>query len=214
MPGKASKSIPTELPKPLPLLVCMYGLPRSGKSTTSRLLSRELGAPIVNCDSIRLALHGQAYAKEAELMVKAICKIMVHSLFLAGHEIVIADETNFSKAKRDFMKDGPWRTEFYEVPTPKEICIRRAIDTNQPYLVPVIEEMALRVEPLQDDEKRFPVLAYQDKTSALSGVKSYTCPIGILLSCPRCMEFATDTIDRKIYHENGHVWPGFAGDPS
>ena len=23
----------------------------------------------------------------------------------------------------------------------------------------------------------------------------------------------SDPIDRRIYHNNGHVWPGFAGDP-
>lgn len=31
-------------------------------------------------------------------------------------------------------------------------------------------------------------------------------------SCKQCPR-EWDWIDRKIYHDNGHVWPGFAGEP-
>ena len=34
----------------------------------------------------------------------------------------------------------------------------------------------------------------------------------IVETCPECQVFS-DRIDRMIYHNNGHVWPGFAGDP-
>ena len=143
----------------MPTLICMYGLPRSGKSTISRELSRMLSAPIVNQDNIRLALHGQAYAKEAEPMVRAIAKVMVDSLFRSSHEYVIADETHYSRAKRDFMKDGPWQTFFYEVNTPPEVCLARAAATNQPWLLSVIPEMEARKELLGDDELRWDELA-------------------------------------------------------
>ena len=136
-------------------LIAMVGLPRSGKSTIVKQLSKELSAPIVKKDDIRLALHGQVYQTLAEPFVKAISKVMVHSLFLSGHQIVIADETHYSRAARDFMADGPWETRFYLVPTSKEVCIQRAFDTGHTWLPPVIEQMASRWEPLGADEKEY-----------------------------------------------------------
>jgi predicted kinase len=137
-------------------LIALHGLPRSGKSTVSQILSRQLAAPIVNQDSIRLALHGQVYAKEAEPFTRAIKKVMIAALFGAGHEYVIADETHYSRASRDFVRDGPWQTYFYEVPTDWKTCLDRAVATKQPWLYNVIKEMRDRHEPLQADEQRWP----------------------------------------------------------
>ena len=94
-----------------PRLIALCGLPRSGKSTLTKKISQTLGAPIVKKDDIRLALHGHIYETNAEPMVRAISKIMVHSLFLSGHPTVIADETHYSRAARDFMRnDALWDT--------------------------------------------------------------------------------------------------------
>src|SRR3990167_4981228 len=134
------------------ILIALMGLPRSGKSTIAQKLSKELSAPIVSKDNIRLALHGRVYETLAEPFVKAISKVMVHSLFLSGHRIVIADETHYSRLARDFMSDGPWTTRFYHVPTSTEVCHQRATDTNQPWLHPVIDEMSSRYEPLGENE--------------------------------------------------------------
>ena len=136
-------------------LIAMYGLPRSGKSTIVKELSRQYAAPIVKKDDIRLALHGQVYEALAEPFVRAISKVMIHSLFLSGHEWVIADETHYSRLSRDFVRDGPWRTLFYEVDTPAAVCIERAIKTGHTWLPPVIEEMVARHEPLDVDEPRY-----------------------------------------------------------
>ena len=188
------------IPAKLGTLVAMCGLPRSGKSTIAKQLSKELSAPIVKKDDIRLALHGQVYQTLAEPFVKAISKVMVHSLFLSGHQIVIADETHYSRAARDFMADGPWETKFYLVDTPKEVCIERAYKTGHTWLPPVIEEMAARWEPLGKDEKLY---------------KGYRSNPVEVMACAKCnQDIGTDRIDRMIYHTNGHVWPGFAGDPS
>lgn len=139
----------------MPTLIAMHGLPRSGKSTIARELSRQYAAPIVKKDDIRLALHGQVYAQQAEPMIRALSKVFIASLFLSGHEFVIADETHWSRASRDFVRDGDWETVFYEVDTLPEICLERAEATNQPWLIPVITEMAARHEPLGDDEPRY-----------------------------------------------------------
>lgn len=137
----------------MPTLIAMVGLPRSGKSTIAKKLSKSLHAPIVNRDCIRIALHGSVYEESAEPMTRAIYKIMIESLFRAGHEWVIADETHYSQAARDFVKKrGWWDTKFYVVPTPSDVCIERAIETNQPWLPPVISQMARRWEPLGPDD--------------------------------------------------------------
>lgn len=41
------------------------------------------------------------------------------------------------------------------VDTPAHVCKERAILTGQDYLLPVIDEMAARYEPLSDEERRF-----------------------------------------------------------
>lgn len=140
----------------MPILIAMHGLPRSGKSTIAKTLSASIrGAPIVNRDAIRMALHGQPYVGRAEPFTRAIYKTMIHALFLAGHDVVIADETHYSRAARDFVRDGPWQTYFYPVPTTPEECLQRAKNTNQPWLYEVIPEMAARHEPLKQDEPLF-----------------------------------------------------------
>ena len=135
-----------------PILIAMMGLPRSGKSTIVANLAKELGAPIVRRDAIRLALHGQRFKIEAEPKVKAMSLYMIRSLFLAGHEVVICDETNYSKAARNALMDSEWKTRFYPVLTSPEVCKERAVLTGQPDLIPIIEEMWGRYEPLDQAE--------------------------------------------------------------
>jgi len=138
-----------------PTLIAMMGLPRSGKSTIVKDLSTQFHAPVVRRDDIRLAMHGQRYQVLAEPMVKAVSIIMIRSLFLSGHKFVICDETNYSRAARDFNKSSDWRTVFYEVETEPDVCKERAVATGQSDLLPVIDEMYRRYEPLADDEERF-----------------------------------------------------------
>lgn len=139
------------------MLVALKGLPRSGKSTTTATLRRALAAPVVNADAVRLALHGQRYEALAEPFVFAIRQVMVRALFLAGHDIVLYDETNFSRATRDRMRSKEWRTVFLEVNTDADECKRRALATGQPDLLPVIDGMVARHEPLGEDEERVTV---------------------------------------------------------
>lgn len=134
------------------ILIAMCGLPRSGKSTIVERISKQHSAPIVRRDAIRLAVHGQRYEPTAEPLIKVLDLYMVRSLFLAGHETVICDETNYSRAARNHMLDPQWKTVFYWVPTDKVTCIKRAYATDQPDLHPIIEEMASRWEPFDISE--------------------------------------------------------------
>lgn len=130
------------------ILVMMVGFPRSGKSTIAKMM----GHPIVNPDSIRLSIHGQPYLDIAEPLVWAHAKLMVRSLFLAGHHTVILDATNTTRERRDEWKSDLYRRVYTKVPTDKEECIRRAIDTGQESLVSVIEHMDRYKEPVDKDE--------------------------------------------------------------
>lgn len=133
------------------VLVMMMGLPRSGKSTMANLLRSRYHWPIVCPDSVRLALTGQPFVREAEGFVWATTKVMVRSLFLSGHDRVILDATNLKRRDRDSWH---WPNEFlreiHVVPTAKEICLKRAGD-DQP-LCEAIERMAENVDPVHPEE--------------------------------------------------------------
>lgn len=130
-------------------LICTVGLPRSGKTWWAR----EQKCPIVNPDSIRLALHGLRYIQLAEPFVWAIAMVMVRALFLAGHEKVVVDATNTTRKRREAWKSGGWATEYIGIPAGEQTCIQRAKDENDEEIIPVIERMAEQFEPIGSDEQ-------------------------------------------------------------
>jgi len=119
-------------------LIILIGLPKSGKTTHAR----KLGFPIVCPDAIRLATHGMRYWQPAERMVWALAHQMVRSLFLAGHDTVVLDATNVSKARRDDWISKEWVPEFHVLATPHSVCVERAIAANDQCLLPIIDKMS------------------------------------------------------------------------
>lgn len=133
------------------ILIVTVGLPRSGKTTWAR----SQAYPIVNPDSIRLALHGQRFYADAEPMVWAVARLMVRSLFLAGHRHVILDATSVQKKRRDEWVSREWGTFFKHVDTNWEVCLKRAEAENDQEIIPVIARMMEQFEPLTPDEMRW-----------------------------------------------------------
>jgi predicted kinase len=133
------------------LLILTVGLPRSGKSTWARA-QVDLGAVVVNLDSIRIALHGRTFSPEAEDHVWAIAKTMVRALFGAGHSRIIVDATNTTRKRRDFWQPREgldlWRVCFHVVNTDESTCLSRSNDE----LNPVIKMMALQFEKIEERE--------------------------------------------------------------
>lgn len=113
------------------------GLPRSGKST----YAKRQGYPIVNPDSIRLALHGSPFIESAEPWVWCMSKYMVKALFNAGHSNVILDATNLTRERRNEWKSDDWDCEYIYFKTPKQTCIKRAYKDNREDLIPIIKKM-------------------------------------------------------------------------
>jgi predicted kinase len=126
------------------------GLPRSGKTTYAHVMT----VPIVNPDSIRLALHGQRFISDAEPMVWAIARYMVIALFEAGHDEVILDATNTTVKRREEWVDKRWIRVFCPMTADKDTCLARAARLNDMEIVPIIEKMAAQFEPVTDAEVR------------------------------------------------------------
>jgi hypothetical protein len=108
--------------------------------------------PVVNPDSVRLAIHNTAFIPEAEKLVWALSYYMVRALFIAGHETVILDGTQISRKRREEWKSPHWVRKykiFTEVP---KTCIRRAKESGREDLIPVIERMAEEREEVAEDE--------------------------------------------------------------
>lgn len=134
------------------ILICTVGLPRSGKSTWAK----SQAYPIVNPDSVRLAIHGQRFVAEAEPFVWATVKAMVRALFLAGHDRVILDATNTTRKRRDEWRSKEWATFFRHFDTPEGVCYDRAEAAGDIGICPIIARMAEQFEPLGDDEEVWP----------------------------------------------------------
>jgi predicted kinase len=116
----------------------MVGLPRSGKSTKSK----ELGFPIVESDAIRKALGTYPFDEAQEYLTGDYMDTMVKALFYAGHNNVILDSTNITKKERDSWLSDKYHCQYYFIDTEKDVCIARAKELNQDYLIPVIIKMS------------------------------------------------------------------------
>ena len=119
-------------------LILTIGLPRSGKSTWAK----STGLPIVNRDSIRLALYAQPFIPEAEDMVTAIETYMAKALILV-HETVIIDATHIKEEYRKRWTEDDFydKVEYKIFNTSAKECIRRAKKDGKEYLIPVIKRM-------------------------------------------------------------------------
>jgi predicted kinase len=124
-------------------LICMVGLPYSGKSTEAK----EFNFPIVNPDSIRVALHGKKFIPSAEPHVWAIARTMVVSLFLAGHDNVVLDATCTTDERRGEWLSKQWATEFCPLFTSADVCKQRAVAAGDEGMVPIIDKMNLVFTP-------------------------------------------------------------------
>jgi predicted kinase len=120
-------------------LIMTIGLPYSGK--TKWVNSQPGSWPIVCPDQIRYALHGERFIPQAEGFVWATAKIMVRSLFLAGHKTIVLDATSITAGRRDEWIDPLWMRKFIVMDVSVEACVSRAMANDDKEIVPIIERM-------------------------------------------------------------------------
>lgn len=140
------------------LLMITCGLPRSGKSTWSR----HHGIPIVDPDAIRLAFQGRPYMKETEEWIWSITRVMVKSLFYAGHRDVIVGGCNTALRHRSQWSDssGLWRRLICVFDTSMDTCLQRAKDNVRLDLLHVIRNMDAHFEHPQPFEGAIVILRF------------------------------------------------------
>ncbi len=128
------------------ILLVTVGLPRSGKSTWAK----DQGVPIVNKDSIRLALHGERFLAKAEDWVQTLTSTFVDSLLVYGrHDVIILDECNVTKRSREKWVKTDWETIFVVFKTPYKECRRRALNNFDFEILPIIDRMANKWENVE-----------------------------------------------------------------
>lgn len=176
-------------------LTMMVGLPRCGKSTFAIQRSKALGAPIVNPDSIRLAIHGQVYLKSAEPFVWATAGTMVRSLFLTGHEEVILDATNLTEATRmkfvsyAGLADVQYVRDYVVWPNEPEKSHARLDDSNRHLLDHVIDHMTELYQPISDvDRDGGTRVLWLDYGGAIQGQDGFGCQSAVGLLATTVME--------------------------
>lgn len=123
----------------------MAGLPYSGKSTWARAL----GYPVVSFDDLRKTITDLGYEYEFDMEIdrSKIAKIMVVSLFNAGHKTVIVDGTHLTDKQRSFWICGKWVTVFNHITTPAEECLKRATEAGDNEAILAIGKISREFEP-------------------------------------------------------------------
>lgn len=136
------------------VIICMVGLPRSGKTSWIKNHHTIFGnCPVVELDALRIAIHGQRFIKETEVLIAPMAKVFVKVLLLNPyHDIVIIDATSRSRWYRDYWKNIGCKVYFKHIETSAEECISRAQKDGDDYIIPVIEYMNKEFQPLEEDE--------------------------------------------------------------
>jgi predicted kinase len=128
-------------------LTILVGLPRAGKSTFCSSKAGEIF--ILSSDRLRLHLYGQRFYRKGEAIMWAIHDLFTHTLLEQGLDLIM-DETNTMASRRkiyiELAKSYGYRIECVWFNTDKEECKRRAIESEQPDLIHVIDRMASKFD--------------------------------------------------------------------
>jgi predicted kinase len=162
----------------LPLLVVVCGLPRAGKSTYARAAAHFLRAGIVSSDAWRRAVHGREFWSDSEALVWGMVEAAVRAGFGGGHETVILDATNNTRARRQRWVSRHWETRYKVIDTSRTVCLERARGGSEG-LRAAISRMAQEWEPLGSDESEYEEPeGLASKVAASVAAGSRGCEIG------------------------------------
>lgn len=150
-------------------LYFLVGLARSGKSSLARswenykidicannkltsMVLKDTPRVVVCADWIRLAMHGQVFAQEAEGLVHELKMLMIRTYMNNGYDVLIDGTHTQEKSVKELLRIDK-NAIFYLVDTPIEECQKRAIATKQEYLITkgVIERMDIQLKLWKHD---------------------------------------------------------------
>lgn len=124
-------------------LICLVGLPASGKSTLAKELREKEKAVIISSDNIREELFGDVNNQENNQKVFKEMKERVNKHLLEGTN-VIYDATNINRKRRIHLINNEIKADGYEVyylATPYYQCVHRNNKRERKVPVDVIENM-------------------------------------------------------------------------
>ena len=131
-------------------LYFMVGSARSGKSTISKNLAKELNAIIITPDSFRLAIHNQGFLLQAEPTVWSHVDVAVRAILINGDNVLL-DEVNVIARDREH-----WRSlggKGFYVQCPLEVCLGRANEENNEGFKDSIRDMHKNLETFDPYDK-------------------------------------------------------------
>lgn len=157
------------------------GLPRSSKSTFSRswiksnielefvdedictytVVKDYIPRIVVSGDAFRKALHGNDFRIEAESSVYAMMDVATRSFLNEGYDVLIDETCTTEQTLLRYLRlDINAEPIFFDAT--EEECIKRAIETNKPYLIGPIQRMAKQLKELRAnwDETRARLTKY------------------------------------------------------
>lgn len=153
------KSLQENPKNPRGILRFLIGLQRSGKSTYANQWVRDkprekysiiFPRVIVCADNIRMAVTGQRYNRHAEPTIFMIKDYMIEALLSRGFDVII-DGTHTTKISIQRIFEIDLDAQWTLINTPFEICKHRALKTNQPDLVPVLNRTNRQLQILLDE---------------------------------------------------------------
>ncbi len=127
-------------------LTALIGLPRSGKSTFSKIWRNEgENRVVLSGDLFRLSIHGQRFLLQGEELVKGTMFTAARALLMDGYEVLL-DETNSSiNSIRSILSLSP-NPRLILFNTSAKICKQRATECGQQDLLSSIERMDKNLE--------------------------------------------------------------------
>jgi len=154
-------------------LFLLMGCPRAGKSFIARswqsyeidihynslrkhVGNKKIPRIVVCSDWIRLALHGQPYVQESEDFVHSIKTLLIRTYLINGYDVLVDGTHSTKNSIEQILRIDP-KADFYLVDTPVEECKKRAILSNQSYLIErgVIDRIAGQLELIKKNPVEF-----------------------------------------------------------
>lgn len=142
-------------------------LPRAGKSTFALkwanyedkfngtkncfdcyILPENMKRVVISGDEFRKALHGNDFRIEAESTVYAMMDVATRALLNLGYDVLIDETCTTEQTLLRYLRLDI-NAECIYLNVSEEECIKRAIETNKPYLIGPIKRMSKQLKELR-----------------------------------------------------------------